>query len=330
MAGDGVIPPEQVTALALEALETETNDRNRLLLYEMMTETGGEPALAALEQHLRAGNLAELDKTVGFLALHMEPARAQALVQDLLRAPDLTAANREALYRALGVIEGPEGADYLLGLARDEELDTEQRLASLKGLANRAVDERLASELQGVFEASDDPRVRSEVLRLLAYGETEAAGLDLRSIAALDDDPGVRAEALQLAAMQPGENTRAWLEQRLLEDSSLDVKAAALGALVFQAHYAGEGDAVLGYLERARKLTRDEGALAMIAEGERMVREHDPRRLELELAKEAEFWNKVAGHVDGPAARNFKLQARQLDRLVSALRTTRDASRPAR
>jgi hypothetical protein len=126
--------------------------------------------------------------------------------------------------------------------------------------------------------------------------------------------------------MQPSDDSRAWLEERLFQDDSMDVKAAALGALVYQAHYAGDGDAVLGYLERARKLTDDEGALAMIAEGERMVKDYDPRNLELELAGQAEFLDTVARYTEGPAARSFQRQAKQLQQIVASLRATRDGA----
>jgi hypothetical protein len=195
------------------------------------------------------------------------------------------------------------------------------------------VDERLTGELRDVFDTAGDSALRTEALRMLVYGESQGRGIDLRELAVLDEDPLVRAEAVQMAAMRSTENTRAWLEERLFQDDSIDVKAAALGALVYQAHYTGDGDAVLGYLERARKFTRDEEALAMIAEGERMVREYDPRNLDLRLAEEAEFLGTIARYTEGPAARQFQRQAKQLGQIVASLRatrTTRAAQRPAR
>jgi hypothetical protein len=120
--------------------------------------------------------------------------------------------------------------------------------------------------------------------------------------------------------MQPSADTREWLEERLHQDASLDVKAAALGALVYQAHYTGDGDAVRSYLAQARRFTDDEDALRMIAEGERMVNDYDPRRLELGLAEEARAWSTIAKYTSGPAARGFERQARQLEKLVSSLR----------
>lgn len=329
-ATDGRIPPAEITALGLEALAAETNERNRLLLYEMMISTGGEEALSAVEQMLRSGQRTEIDETVEMLAMKMEPARAQALFEDLMREPELGSEARQALYNAIGLVQGDEGADKLLGVARNADLDPAERLAGLRGLWNREMDERLAGELRDVFDKAEDPAMRTEALRMLAYGEGAGDGVDLREVAALDDDPGVRAEAVQLAAMRPAADTREWLEKRLHEDSSFDVKAAALGALVYQAHYVGDGDAVLGYLQRARKFTLDEDALAMIAEGERMVREHDPRSLELGLAEEAEFWGTVAKYTDGPAARSFERKAKQLGQIVSGLRATRDTRRPSR
>jgi hypothetical protein len=329
-ATTGQISPEEVTSLGLSALETETSQRNRLLLYEMMFAAGGEETLTAVEGLLRSGKVSEIDETVEFMAMHADPARAQALFQDLLRDRELSGEAKQAVYKAMGLLEGEEGADFLLGLAKNDELDSSERLAGLRGLWNRQVDERLAGELRAVLDSAEDSALRTEALRMLVYGENGGQGLDLRQLAALDDDPAIRVEAIQLAAMQPSGDTREWLEQRLFEDGSLDVKTAALGALVYQAHYTGDGDAVLGYLERARKFTDDEGALAMIDEGTRMVKDYDPRRLELGLAEEAEFWGMAAEHTEGPVSRAFQRQAKQLGQIVAALRATRDGRRSAR
>jgi len=329
-ATSGQISPEDVTLLGLSALESEESERNRLLLYEMMISTGGEAGLSAVEQMLRSGKVSEIGMTVEMLAMKMEPERAQVLFQDLLRDHQLEGEAKQAMYNAMGLVKGDEGLDFLLGMAKDGELDGAERLAGLRGLWNRPVDERLGRELRDIFDTPQDSSLRIEALHMLAYGESEGAGLDLRSIAALDDDPAVRAEAVQMAAMQPSEDTREWLEERLFQDRSLDVKAAALGALVYQAHYTGDGDAVLGYLERARKFTDDDQALAMIAEGERLVKDYDPRSLELGLAEETKFWDTIAQYTEGPASRAFQRQARQLGQIVTALRATRDGRRPAR
>lgn len=332
-ATSGRIAPEEITARGLAALEDEADERNRLLLYEMVISTGGPEGLDRIEEDLRSGRVVELDKTAELLALSLEPGRARALFEDLLRDQALQGEAKEAVYRAMGLVPGEEGADFLLALARNDELEVSERLAGLRGLWNRpqgVQDSRVARELADVFESSEDAELRTEALRMLVYGRTDGGGLDLRGLATLDSDPTVRAEALQLAAMQPQAGTRQWLEERLFQDDSLDVKAAALGALVYQAHYTGEGEAVLGYLERARKLTTDEQTLAMIAEGERMVRDHDPRNLELELAEEAEFWGSVARYADGPAAASLQRRAMQLGGIVSSLRLDRDGRRPAR
>ena len=164
--------------------------------------------------------------------------------------------------------------------------------------------------------------MRIEALRMLASGETTPVGVDVRQIGILDEDPLVRAEAVQLAAMQPGEDTRGWLEQRLLEDDSLDVKAAALGAMVYQAHYSGGGETVSGYLSMARKLTDDDATLALIAQGEEMVKNFDPRRIDLELEQDAEFYATMAKYTEGPASRGFSRQSRQLRGFIQALRSS--------
>jgi hypothetical protein len=317
---NGHIPPAELTNLGWSALESETNERNRLLLYEMMVAGGGEEALADLEQAWRSGRLDEIEKTASLLALKMAPARAQALFEDTLRDRELDAEERQAIYNAMGAMEGAQGAEFLLEQVRNEALAPEERLAGLRGLWNRAIDESLAGELGAIFENSSDAAMRVEALRMLAHGETAGAGLDLRTVATLDDRPEVRAQAIELAAMQPGEDTRGWLEERMLEDDSYDVKAAALGALVYHAHYAGDGDEVLDYLSRARMLTDDEHALAMIAQGEQMVKDYDPRNVDIRLAQEAEVWAKAAQLTDGPASRMFQRQSRVLSELVAAMR----------
>ncbi|NOT30385.1 MAG: hypothetical protein HOP15_08050, partial [Planctomycetes bacterium] len=191
---DGRVSPAEITALGLGALATETDERNRLLLYEMIISTGGEEALSAVEQALRSGQVAEIDKTVEMLAMKMEPARAQALFEDLMREPELGGEARQALYRAMGLAQGEAGADFLLGVARNGELDESERLAGLRGLWNREVDEDMAGELRDLFDSAEDPALRTEALRMLAYGESAGAELDLRAVAALDDDAGVRAQ----------------------------------------------------------------------------------------------------------------------------------------
>jgi hypothetical protein len=315
----GRVPPAEVVALSRTAIGQETDDGNRLLLYEMMLSAGGPEGIDAVEQIARAGGAEELQSTAEMLAMKMEPARARAFLEEML-GRELDAPTREAMYRAMALVPGEEGVDYLMERVNDPALGGEERMAGLRGLWNRPVDERLAGELEGVFESSQDGAMRKEALRMLFYGESEASGIDLREVGVQDEDPSVRAEAVMLAAMQPGQDTRAWLEERLHGDDSLDVKAAALGSMVMHAHYAGEGGGVLDHLARARRLTSDPAALAMIAEGERMVKTHDPRRVELGLAREAQFWNTVARFSTGPASRSFERQARQLERMVETLR----------
>jgi len=319
-ATSGRLPPEQVLALGTRALELEASGRNRMLLYEMVAATGGEQGLAWIEGRVRAGDPETIQNALTFLTLNAEPERASALLQELVLRTDLDATSRTAVHAALGALPGSEGRELLLTLAHDPELDDATRLSGLRGLWNQAPDERTTAELTTLFQGEAPAELRVEALRMMASTDAPATGLDLRAVGVLDQDPLVRAEAVQLAAMQPGEGTRAWLEERLLQDDSYDVKAAALGAMVYRAHYEGDGDAALGYLDMARKLTSDERTRAMIEEGERMVRSHDPRRLELELAEDAEFYATVARYTSGAAARSFERQALVLQRIVQSLR----------
>jgi hypothetical protein len=316
----GLTSPQQIYALGTRALELETHERNRFLLYEMLASTGGDEGHAWLEERIRAGDGETIQKALTFLTLEAEPTRSLVLLQELYVREDLGPENRAAVLNALGALPGSEGRDLLLSMVDDDTLDEEARLAGLRGLWNQPLDEPLTESLTTLLRGNSPATMRIEALRMMASSESLPSGIDLREIGAQDDDPSVRAEAVQLAAMQSGEDPRAWLEERLLLDDSPDVKAAALGAMVYRAHYEGNGEDVLGYLGMARKLTDDENTLALISEGERMVSSHDPRRMELELAEEAEFFAVLARHTTGPAARGFDRQARLLGRIVQSLR----------
>lgn len=318
----GTLTPEELTALGAGALGTEVNARNRMLLYEMVVAAGGEGGLAWVEEKIRGGDPEALENALTFVALQGSPERSIALLQELALREDLDAEGRTAVYNAFGALPGTEGRDLLLATAADSELDEATRLAGLRGLWNQPLDDPLAASLEGMFRDEGSSAMRIEALRMLASGETTPAGIDVRQIGTLDEDPLVRAEAVQLAAMQPGEDTRDWLEQRLLEDDSLDVKAAALGAMVYQAHYAGGGEAALGYLSMARKLTEDEATLELIAQGEEMVASFDPRRIDLELEQDAQFYATMAEYTQGPASRDFLRQSRRLRGFIGALRSS--------
>ncbi|MEQ1893117.1 MAG: HEAT repeat domain-containing protein [Planctomycetota bacterium] len=319
----GRLTPEELTAFGSGALGSETNPRNRMLLYEMVVAAGGEGGLAWAEEKIRAGDRETLVNALTFVTLKGSAERSVALLQELVAREDLDDEGRTAVYNAFGALPGTEGRELLLATVSDPELDETTRLAGLCGLWNQPMDEPLAASLAGVFQDEGSSSMRIEALRMLASGKTPTGAVDLRQVSILDEDPLVRAEAVQLAAMQPGQDTRAWLEERLLEDDSFDVKAAALGAMVYQAHYDGDGDAALGYLSRARKLTDDAETLALIATGEELVGSFDPRRIDLELERDAEFYATMAKYTEGAASRNFSRQSRQLSGFVQALRSAR-------
>lgn len=155
---------------------------------------------------------------------------------------------------------------------------------------------------------------------MLVVNSESAARVDVKSLAVSDEDPAVRREAVLLGVLEGGPDARGRLEERLLTDRSPDVKAAALGALVMQAHYTGDGGGVLDHLGLARKLTNDAQVLELIAQGEHMVRSYDPRRFELELQADAEFYGSISKYLSGPAQRDMQRRARYLEKMVTALR----------
>ena len=139
--GDGTVAPGELTTLGLASLDTETNSRNRLLIYEMLVASGGEEGLSAVEQIVREGEATELSQTVEMLAMKMEPARALALFQEVLAGRELEGEAKQALYNAMGLVPGDEGRDFLLGLAQNAELDDAERVTydSIRAATQREI-----------------------------------------------------------------------------------------------------------------------------------------------------------------------------------------------
>ena len=321
-ARDGSLTAEEVTEVAMSALTEEDSERNRVLLMEMMAAVGGESGADALIEMMLdvdsdlAGNAAQL------LAMQLEPERALGLFEQALSSDALDEDARSELFLAMGALPDGLGTPMLLDVLSDPDRSSAERLAGLQGLWNTELDEALSLQLEDVLHDSKDAALRAEALRMLSSGENGLSSESLRELASLDSDPGVRAEAIIQASMQAGADSKEWLEQRLWEDSSRDVQAAALGALVMQAHYTGGGEAALSYLALAETLTSDPDVLNMIESGKTLVNEYDPRRLELELAADGQFYSKLAGLTSGAASRAFMRQSRQINRFVSALRAS--------
>jgi len=106
-----------------------------------------------------------------------------------------------------------------------------------------------------------------------------------------------------LSALKPDADSRGWLEERLLNDRSPDVQGGrARRALVVQGALHGRrrireeppraGEGIDG---------RSGDARALVERGERMVDEYDPRRVELELRSNADFYRDVAIYTSGAA-----------------------------
>lgn len=313
------IPAQEVARLGVLALAQEDSARNRILLVELLGSVGGEDGLRALQGMVESGAPGLLGPAASMIAVRMDPERAQETIERALSKDTLSPEDRGSLYLALGAVPGERGGELLLGAARDESLPDDERLLALRGLWNRPPDADLQRELVDIVESDAPGSMRAESLRMLALDGKEGTGLDARRIAVDDDDPAVRSEAVMLSALEPSADSRAWLEERLLNDRSPEVKAAALGAMVVQAHYTGNGGAVLDHLARARKHTDDPDVIALIERGETMVAEGDPRRLELGLRKDAELYRQIAPLTTGPARRSMERQAEYYRRMVESL-----------
>jgi hypothetical protein len=315
----GRIPPDEIARLGIAALARETEARNRTLLVEMIASAGGEAGLAALESIVVRGEPGLVGPAASMLAVKMDPERARETLEKALASAESSTADRASLYQALGAVPGEGSGARLLAAVHDEDLSETERLQALRGLWNRPEDEGLRRELADLVDGGAPGALRSESLRLLAFSGGEGSGIDTKSLAVSDRDPEVRREAVLLSALKPDADSRGWLEERLLNDRSPDVQAAALGALVVQARYTGDGEFVRNHLERVKGLTDDPDVRSLVERGERMVDEYDPRRVELELRSDADFYRDVAIYTTGAARQAMQRQSEYYRRMVEAL-----------
>jgi hypothetical protein len=324
----GRIPPDEVARVGLAALAKETDARNRTLLVEMIASAGGEAGLGALESIVARGEPGLVGPAASMIAVKMEPERAQRAIESALASPELSPEDRASLYQALGAVPGERSGELILSAVRDEQLPAGERLQALRGLWNRPVDEDLRRELSDLVDGDAPGPMRAESLKMLAFSEpSAAASVDARKLAEEDRDAAVRREAVMLSALEPGADSRGWLEERLLRDRSPDVQAAALGALVVQARYTGDGAVARNQLERVKKMTDDPGIRALVERGERMVEEYDPRRVEFELKENAELYRDIAAYTSGAARQAMQRQAEYYRRMVEALGALAPSSR---
>lgn len=351
--GDG-LSADELAQISLDAIAVEANPRNKVLLVEMLGSRGGAGGIEALHGMLLGGDDGLAALAAPMLALASSPDDALEMLDQAIdrlsvdlntmdgaeaQHPKARREREAALWRAIAAVPGPEAMERLLDAARDSDQPAERRVMALSGLGMRELDATTIGELREWVQGDQPPELRAEALKWLALeGATASAGgsaagdgvagsntaglgdEDLRALAATDPAPEVRAQAVAMAALRPNADTRGWLEERLLTDRSPEVRAQALGALVMHAHYTGDGDGVLGHLQRARRLVADPELLALLDQGEEMVRGFDPRRLELELEREAAFYARVAPMMGGSAGHAAKRQAAMQAQWVAALR----------
>jgi len=319
----GRLPSGEVARAGIAALGNETSARNRTLLVEMIGSAGGEEGLAALESIVDRGDPDLVGAAASMIAAKRDPERAEEVLERALAAGSLGAVERAAIYRALGAVPGERSGERLLAAVRNGELGAEERLGALRGLWSRPADEGIRGELASLVAGDEPGPIRAESLRMLSLraGGDGSGGpaLDVRRMAEEDRDPEVRREAVVLSTLKGGEDPRGWLEERLLRDRSPDVQAAALGALVVQARFTGDSERVRSHLEGVKRSTGDPEVLALVARGEKMVSEYDPRRVELELKQDAEFYRQVAPYTTGAARQSMERQAEYYRRMVEAM-----------
>ena len=309
----------EVARLGLKALANERNRRNQVLLVELLGSTGGSAGLAVLKGLVEDPRHRLQAEAATTLAVHMEPTKARAVLEDALAA-STEKEERATLYRALATIPGPEGAAKVLAVATDSTATPEERLSSLRGLWNAEVTASMRPEISRIVTEEKDPALRVEAMKMLFFSGATGELPDLRALATDDSDPKVRAQAVALAAMQEGDDVRGWLEERLLTDRSKEVKTEALGAMVMHAHLAGSPEKTAEYLHLARKMTDDEETRQLIEQGEALLADQDPRKLDLGLRGQAETWAMFAKYTSGTSARQFEQQAKLLEHFAAALK----------
>jgi len=319
----GFMEPDEATRLGLLALEDEADERCRDRIFVMLGADGGPEGQRVLEEMVASLDPEHIGQAAKSLATTGDPATTLLLIEQALGSEQLDESARADLYIALGVLPDGTGALRLLDVIGNDELSATERAAGLKGLWNAELSEDVARGLEDLVLAEGDAELRAEALRILTAGEGGSSNIDLRELASLDGDPEVRSEAIIQASLEPKADNREWLEERLASDSSLDVRATALGALVMHAHYAGGGDAALVYLNRADSMTKDPEVRKMIQRGRDMVSGFDPRAIELGLAEDARVYGTIASLTEGSTSRNFARQSQQLYKMVAALRAGR-------
>jgi hypothetical protein len=314
----GRIPSQDLARIGLDALRTETSVRNRVLLLEMVATAGGEEGMQALKSMLAKGEPGLAGPAASLIAVRMDPERAQEVLEQALASATLSEKDRASVYQALGAVDDGRGSKRLLQAVNDAELPERERLDALRGFWNRPVDAQLREELATILEGDQPGALRAESMRLLAFSEG-GSPIDARSVAEGDKDPLVRKEAVLLRAMEPGTATNEWLRQRFLADDSDDVRAAALGAMVVQARYTGDAESTRGLLDYVKGTTDDPAIQSLVARGEKMLGEYDPRRVDLELRKDVEFYRDIARFTTGAARVGMERQAAYLQKMVDAI-----------
>jgi hypothetical protein len=314
----GRIPPQDLASIGLDALRKESSARNRVLLLEMVATAGGEEGMHALESMVAHGAPGLAGPAASLIAVRMEPDHAQEILEHALASATLTAEDRASVYQALGAVPDGRGLARLLRTMNDAELPDRERLDALRGLWNGPVDAKLRGALTDILESDQPGALRAESMRLLAFSD-EGSSIDARSVAEGDPDPLVRKEAVLLRALEPSTDTKGWLEERFLSDDSGDVREAALGAMVVQARYTGDSDAARDLLDRVKRTTNDPEVQALVSRGEQMLGEYDPRRIDLELRRDAEFYRDIARFTTGAARVGMERQAAYLQRMVDAI-----------
>ncbi len=73
-------------------------------------------------------------------------------------------------------------------------------------------------------------------------------------------------------------------------------------------------------------MTDDPDIRSLVERGERMVDEYDPRRVELELRSNADFYRDVAIYTSGAARQAMQRQSEYYRRMVEALTALTPAS----
>lgn len=298
---------------------SDPNPRNRVLFMETLARCGGEAARGIMVGIATDRSLpAEFrEMAAQNLAMHVDPARAERLVDALRRDGD--SASMALAVRTLEALAGRASVDGLkeiLATATDPGVreDALRALATKQGVGPEVFEEAARA---------DDPELRRLACRRLLA--TDPASLPperaaahahlLRERSLRDDDPHVRSDALLGVLLGGEEDAVSYTRERMLLDGDREVRSTAAASLYLLGLLRDDAD-----LRRSSRavLDRDGGWMRETLVSELGTLESwTPDELTSTWRRRLDLWSLARGTVAPGASDPFGGKMRFLERLLA-------------